>query len=181
MNMLVDFWESNEGEEEAERWPAGNTYVNHWDSPTYMLPLANPKLKGGGKDIQRTVLDSVQQALQAWTGQSLVFTSLYGVRVYKEGAILSPHIDRLPLVTSAIINIAQDVDEPWPLEVIGHDGTATNGKTKYFTATGCNLLHTSFLLQYLVIFNVSVTLEPGEMVLYESHSVLHGKYLSRHD
>jgi len=26
----------------------------------------------------------------------------------------------------AIINVAQDVDEPWPLEVYGHDGKATN-------------------------------------------------------
>merc|ERR1711862_797710 len=40
----------------------------------------------------------------------------------------------------------QDVDEPWPLEVIGHDGKAYN-----------------------------VTMEAGDMVLYESHSVLHGR------
>jgi hypothetical protein len=53
--------------------------------------------------------------------------------------------DRLPLVSSAIINVAQDVDEPWPLEVIGHDGKAYN-----------------------------VTMEPGDLVLYESHSVIHG-------
>lgn len=39
---------------------------------------------------------------------------------------MSPHVDRLPLVSSAIINVAQDVDEPWPLEVIGHDGKAEN-------------------------------------------------------
>jgi hypothetical protein len=49
-------------------------------------------------------------------------------------------------VSSAIINVAQDVDEPWPLEVIGHDGKAAN-----------------------------VTMEPGDMVLYESHSVIHGR------
>ena len=55
-------------------------------------------------------------------------------------------MDRLPLVTSAIVNVAQDVDEPWPIEVIGHDGKAYN-----------------------------VTMEPGEMVLYESHSVIHGR------
>ena len=52
--------------------------------------------------------------------------SLYGVRVYYEGSVLAPHVDRLPLVSSAIINVAQDVDEPWPLEVIGHDGRAEN-------------------------------------------------------
>lgn len=131
VKRLVDFWESNEGEEKEEQWPVGNTYVNHWDSPTYMLPLANPKLKDGGENIQRSLLDSVRPTLEAWTGQSLVFTSLYGVRVYKEGAVLSPHIDRLPLVTSAIINVAQDTDEPWPLEVIGHDGKATNGKSPW--------------------------------------------------
>ena len=44
------------------------------------------------------------------------------------------------------INVAQDIDEPWPLEVIGHDGRAQN-----------------------------ITMEPGDMVLYESHSVIHGR------
>jgi prolyl 4-hydroxylase len=71
---------------------------------------------------------------------------LYGIRVYTEGSILATHVDRLPLVSSAIINVAQDLDEPWPIEVYGHDGKATN-----------------------------VTMEPGDMVLYESHSVLHGR------
>jgi hypothetical protein len=73
-------------------------------------------------------------------------TSVYGIRVYKQGSVLAPHVDRLPLVTSAIINVAQDVDEPWSLELIGHDGKAHN-----------------------------VTMEPGQMVLYESHSVIHGR------
>jgi len=59
---------------------------------------------------------------------------------------LASHVDRLPLVSSAIINVAQDMDEPWPLEVIGHDGRAVN-----------------------------VTMEPGDMVMYESHSVIHGR------
>jgi hypothetical protein len=42
--------------------------------------------------------------------------------------------------------VQQDVDDPWPLEVIGHDGKAEN-----------------------------VTMMPGDMVMYESHSVLHGR------
>merc|ERR1712226_1455272 len=70
----------------------------------------------------------------------------YGIRIYKEGAVLATHVDRMPLVSSAIVNVAQDVDEPWPIEVIGHDGKAHN-----------------------------VTMLPGDMVLYESHSVLHGR------
>lgn len=64
--------------------------------------------------------------LQEWTGQQLAECSLYGIRIYKEGAVLAPHVDRLPLVASAIINVDQDTDEPWPLEVIGHDGRAHN-------------------------------------------------------
>lgn len=76
-----------------------------------------------------------------WTGQQLAECSLYGVRIYKTGAILATHVDSkfrffsdattiyvlfpyifsyhwfrrlgLPLVSSAIINVDQDVDEPW--------------------------------------------------------------------
>lgn len=48
-----------------------------------------------------------------WTGQELTECSLYGVRIYPEGSVLATHVDRLPLVSSAIINVAQDVDEPW--------------------------------------------------------------------
>jgi hypothetical protein len=53
---------------------------------------------------------------------------------------------RIPLVSSCIINVDQDVDEPWPLEVVGHDGIARN-----------------------------ITMTPGDMILYESHSVIHGR------
>lgn len=55
-------------------------------------------------------------------------------------------MDRLPLVSSCIINVDQDVDEPWPIEVYDHNGNAYN-----------------------------VTMEPGDMVLYESSTVLHGR------
>jgi hypothetical protein len=55
-------------------------------------------------------------------------------------------VDRLPLVSSAIINIAQDVDEPWPVEVYDHSGKAYN-----------------------------VSMEPGDIVLYESSTILHGR------
>ena len=50
------------------------------------------------------------------------------------------------LVMENKVNVDQDVDEDWPLEVYGHDGKATN-----------------------------VSMRPGDMVLYESHSVIHGR------
>lgn len=64
-------------------------------------------------------------------------------------AVLSPHADRTPLISSCIINVAQDVDEDWPLEVFGRDGLAYN-----------------------------ITMKPGDMVLYESHSLIHGRPFS---
>ena len=60
--------------------------------------------------------------------------------------VVATHVDRLPLVSSAIIQVAQDLDEPWPVEVYDHAGNAYN-----------------------------VTMLPGDMVLYESHTVLHGR------
>ena len=74
-------------------------------------------------------LYDLKAVLEAWTGQTLSPVSLYGIRLYHNGSILSPHVDRMPLVTSCIINVDQDVSEPWPLEVYGHDGKATNGKS----------------------------------------------------
>jgi prolyl 4-hydroxylase len=146
MEMLTEFWESNKEDERPESWPAGNTYTNHWTSPTYLVSVEEQKHKGGGPDLKERIWDAAQSTIQAWTGEQLTPCSLYGIRVYKEGSILASHVDRLPLVSSAIINVAQDVDEDWPIEVYAHDGKAYN-----------------------------ITMQPGDMVLYESHSVIHGR------
>jgi len=69
------------------------------------------------------------------------------VHTYDLSPVLSSlDVDRLPLVSSCIIQVAQDVDEPWPIEVYDHSGKAWN-----------------------------VTMQPGDMALYESHTVLHGR------
>lgn len=120
--------------------------MTQWESPTWMLDVGDEKLHGGGSKLKNLIWEVARHSLQEWTGQELTPTSLYGIRKYTEGSVLATHVDRLPLVSSAIINVAQDVDEPWPLEVYGHDGRAYN-----------------------------ITMEPGEMILYESHSVLHGR------
>jgi len=86
--------------------------------------------------------------LREWIPSATSFSrsSFYGIRVYTSGSILAPHVDRDPLISSAIINVGQDVDEEWPLEVYDHEGLAHN-----------------------------ITMAPGDVVLYESHSVLHGR------
>ena len=111
-----------------------------------MVSVENAALEGGGYVLKQHIWNAARDTIEEWTGYKQAECSLYGIRVYKEGAMLAPHVDRLPLVSSAIINVDQDVDEPWPLEVIGHDGIARN-----------------------------ITMEPGDLVLYESHSILHGR------
>jgi len=54
----------------------------------------------------------------AWTGQQLAECSLYGIRVYPEGAVLATHVDRLPLVSSAIINVDQDGTCVWHVVLV---------------------------------------------------------------
>ncbi|KAL7443635.1 hypothetical protein ACHAXM_009074 [Skeletonema potamos] len=145
-SMVKAFWDGVKAKENfpdslrSEDWPEANTYVNHWETDTKMHPL-DYKLTG-------VLWDEVEKIMKEWipTASSFSKSSLYGVRVYREGHILAPHVDRDPLISSAIINIDQDVTEPWPLEVIGHDGFAHN-----------------------------ITIIPGEVILYESHSVIHGR------
>jgi hypothetical protein len=145
-SIIKEFWDTNKDKEELEKWPPGNTYTNNWDTPTYMVSLENRKLRGGDGSTKKKIWNGIRPLLEEWSGERLTETSLYGIRVYKDGAMLSSHVDRLPLVTSCIVHVDSDIDEPWPIEVISHDGKAFN-----------------------------VTMTPGDMVLYESHTVIHGR------
>ena len=140
------FWDTYRSQAIQENWPPGNTYVNNWAAPTKMVSFEDKRFQPLGLRTKQDIWDGIKPVLEAWTGQTLKPTSLYGIRIYGPGAILNPHLDRLPLVTSAIMQIDQDLDDPWPVEVIGHDGEAYN-----------------------------VTLMPGEIALYESHTVIHGR------
>jgi len=145
-SLIKKFWDTNKDNPKLETWGVGNTYTNNWKSHSKMVSVEDSGLRGGGSRLKQKIWDAAKSTISEWTGHELTQCSLYGVRIYYEGSVLAPHVDRLPLVSSAIINVAQDVDEPWPLEVISHDGRAEN-----------------------------VTMEPGDMVLYESHSVIHGR------
>lgn len=104
------------------------------------------------RNLTETIYNEVELKLKAWIPAASGFSrsSLYGIRIYTSESILATHVDRDPLISSAIINVDQSVTEPWPLEVYGHDGNAYN-----------------------------ITMEPGDLVLYESHSILHGTYAVR--
>eukprot|EP00957_Ditylum_brightwellii_P055592 4212848-Ditylum_brightwellii.AAC.1 len=111
-----------------------------------MVSVDDSGLRGSGNELKQSLYAATQDILEDWSGEELSPTSMYGIRVYKEGSVLLPHVDRLPLVISAMLNVAQDVDEDWPLEIYNHDGYAYN-----------------------------ITLHPGDMLLFESHSAIHGR------
>jgi prolyl 4-hydroxylase len=78
-----------------------------------MVSVENQNLRGGGQRLKQQIWDAAKSTIEQWTGMDQQPTSMYGIRVYTEGAVLAPHVDRLPLVSSAIVNVAQDLDEPW--------------------------------------------------------------------
>ena len=101
------------------------------------------------RQVQEQVFKELRQGAEAWIGHriELVGTALYGIRRYTRGARLQPHLDHLKShVISAILNIAQDVDSPWPLQILDHSGRPHE-----------------------------VLLQPGEMVWYESASLVHAR------
>jgi len=127
-------------EKVQNRWDPTNPHVNHWESPTYMLWLPQA--------VQSKMKKVIRPMLEEWIGgRELEYTSLYGIRIYKNTSILLNHVDRSAThAVSCIINVAQRVEEDWLLEVHAHDGTVEH-----------------------------VKMSPGQMVYYESASVIHGR------
>lgn len=144
-SKIIAYYEENKDKLKPEKWPRGNTYTNNWLSPTYMVSFEDKTLRGGFA-LKEDIWRALNPIITEWVGKEIEATSLYGIRIYKENAVLATHVDRLPLVSSCIIQVAQNLTKPWPIEVYSHAGKAYN-----------------------------VTMQPGEMVLYESHSVLHGR------
>jgi prolyl 4-hydroxylase len=146
--LLQRYWANNKGKWREDRWPIGDTTSNHWASPTYCVELESSGLRGGKDKVTReAVAESTRERLEAWTGEKLRLASApSNIHVYSSGAVVSSHVKKLPRVAfSALVNVAQDLKEPWPLELISRDGVT----------------HQILLL-------------PGEIVLIETSSVIQG-------
>lgn len=115
--------------------------MNHWDATSQLVDFSTD----AGEKLRNFIWDDTQIVLQDWTGVHLSPSSLYG-RVYGNHSLIAPHVDAEPMVISAVIRISQDLEEPWAIEMIDHNGKAHN-----------------------------VTLADGEMLLYEGASVIHGR------
>ena len=103
--------------------------------------------------VVRTMIMQLKPMLEEWiagAGGNVELsrnTVTYGIRRYLNGSHLLLHVDRLPThIISAILQIDQKVDEPWPLTIFDRQGN----KQKVY-------------------------LNPGEMLFYESAKLPHGR------
>ena len=148
--------QSSEREQLTDEYPEGsnlNSYLNTWEAPTRMMKIQKyipfPYIYASLQPILEEWSGTTKQqrsATTATTTSRLSEAAIYGIRVYYNGSILAPHVDFMPRVISAILNIDQDVHEAWPLEIYDHDGMPFN-----------------------------TTIEPGEMIVYESATLIHGR------
>ena len=87
--LIKEFWDMNKNNETwaEEKWSKGATYVNSWESPTYMVSVENKRLRGAGKKLKDGIWGAARTTLQSWVGHELTECSLYGIRVYTEGEL----------------------------------------------------------------------------------------------
>jgi hypothetical protein len=97
-------------------------------------------------DVADEVLARLRPLHEEWCGTRLVPTNAYGLRRYRAGSRLTMHVDRLSThVVSSVLQIAQDVDVPWPIQ-LDVDGRRDE-----------------------------IVLEAGQMLLYEGATTPHGR------
>lgn len=108
---------------------------------------AFPSLIFFDEDFNQSVMETLRPAHEDWSGIKLLNSACYGIRVYQAGSYLFNHVDRTEShVVSSTICIDRRLNAPWPLYIEDHDGNPHE-----------------------------VSIEPGEMVFYESAKLKHGR------
>lgn len=141
-HSLHAYFEAHAANYSRENWEQDDIFVNH-DKAEFLLV----DIPENGA-MRPAIFDTMRPIMQQWAGGVFLQpTAIYGVRVYTRGCVLRDHVDVAETHhISAILNIEQDVEEPWPLEIFDHDGKA----------------HQALL-------------EPGDMLLYEGATCAHGR------
>lgn len=144
-DTIMTYYDDNKQSPKLEMWGRNNVYTNNEEAPSYMVNVPESWIKGS---IKNKVWEGIRPTLEEWAGDiELEPTALYGIRIYTNGSWLANHIDtRSTHVISTIINVDQEVDEDWPLEIFDHAGEAHH-----------------------------ILMKPGDMVLYESATCVHGR------
>ena len=106
-----------------------------------------PALLIEDSEFNRGILDALRPLHEQWAGRALRGSACYGIRVYLKGSYLYNHVDRIDThVISSTICVDHDLASPWPLYVEDLEGSPHE-----------------------------VVMAPGDMVLYESARLKHGR------
>ena len=90
IQLVEEFWKANQLIQTEEHWGIGNSYHNYWKSPTMMVSVDDSGLRGSGAKLKREIWAALSAVMEEWTQQELQPSSLYGVRVYRQGAVMMP-------------------------------------------------------------------------------------------
>lgn len=137
-DTLSEFYQNNREQSTSETIP---DFISNktGEQPSVLIELTD--------ELRAMVHDTLQPLVEAWVGDYIEPTFVYGIREYRYGAELKEHRDRINThVASVIINIDQQVNNDWPLIIDDH-----------------------FYRRH------SVLLKPGEMVFYEGARLKHGR------
>lgn len=130
-----------------EEFVPGDFIVNQHQTQSTQTRKKSSLLIDLPSTLRQSIHDYMMPIMSEWCGKPLEPTYVYGIRTYLQGAKLKCHRDRIEThIISAIINVAQTVNEPWPLEIDDHQDRAHQ-----------------------------VYLEPGEMIFYEGAKLRHGR------
>ncbi len=136
---IQSFYQAHRSGASPEHVEGGFIYARDGQPASSLVELSDP--------LKAAIHSALAPQLSAWSHQQLVPTYVYGIRDYHHGAVLKPHRDRLHThIVSAIINVAQDTLEDWPLVI----------EDNYYRRH-------------------EILLQPGELVFYEGARLLHGR------
>lgn len=127
-----------------------NNAINEGTVPGYIVGKTTWMTYIDG-DLRDRVFSTMKPILSDWAGVPLAESAVYGIRKYTNGSSLQVHVDSKGThIISAILHVHEeyhsDKEEHWPLQIIDHQ----------------QKVH-------------EVLLQPGEMVLYESAKLIHGR------
>lgn len=135
---IYDFYQANENTAINEH-VEGFITSKEKQAPSELIHLTD--------NLKQEIHQVLQPLVEAWIGHYLKPSYVFGIRRYRNGAVLKQHRDRGKThVASVIINIAQLVRQPWPLVIDDHN----------------------YRKHHLL-------LSPGDMVFYEGAKLSHGR------
>ena len=110
-------------------------------------PSYSPALMVHEPTFNRELCAKLKPLHEEWSGMELEEANCYGIRVYQPGCFLYNHIDKTEThLISSTICVGHKLNMPWPLYIEDIEGHPHH-----------------------------ISMEPGEMVLYEGAKLLHGR------